>query len=82
VFKSNAIAGGDPGSYPGGNVFVREGEFDNHFADPATGDFRLKPSSRFRGAASDKKDLGADMAAIAQAMGLRPRTARTGVAQN
>ena len=75
VFRSNAIAGGNPGSYPAGNVFVKEGEFDGHFVDPAAGDFRLRPGSRFRGAASDKKDLGADMSALALAMGIRPRGA-------
>lgn len=72
VFQSNAIAGGNPGSYPGGNVFIAEGELENHFVKPAAGDFRLRPGSRFRDAASDKKNLGVDMAALAAAMGMRP----------
>ena len=71
-FQSNAIAGGDAGRYPSGNVFLPEAEFDAQFVSPATGDFRLKPGSRFRAAASDKKDLGADISAIALALGLRP----------
>lgn len=72
VFKSNAIAGGDATRYPSGNAFVDEQEFDRQFVDPARGDFRLRPGSRFRGGASDGKDLGADLAALALAMGLRP----------
>ena len=72
VFTSNAIAGGDARLYPSGNTFVSEEEFNEQFVDVARGDFRLRPNSRFRRAASDKRDLGADVAAIAQAMGLRP----------
>jgi hypothetical protein len=72
VFQSNAIAGGDSRSYPSGNIFLREGEFDGQFVSPSTGDFRLRPGSRLRSAATDKKDLGADIGAIAVAMGVRP----------
>jgi hypothetical protein len=72
VFLSNAIAGGDSRSYPSGNMFLGGGDFDSQFVNAATGDFRLRPGSRLRGAASDKKDLGADIAALAAAMGVRP----------
>ena len=72
VFQSNAIAGGDARSYPSGNIFLRDGEFDSQFVSPAAGDFRLRPGSRLRGVSSDKKDLGVDIAALAAAMGLRP----------
>jgi hypothetical protein len=72
VFQSNGIAGGDAKRYPSGNAFVNEEEFDRQFVNAAEGDFRLRPGSRFRGAASDRKDLGADFAALALAMGLRP----------
>lgn len=74
VFESNVIAGGDARLYPSGNTFVSEEEFDEQFLDAERGDFRLRTNSRFRKAASDKKDLGVDMAALAQAMGLRPGT--------
>jgi hypothetical protein len=72
-FTSNAIAGGDARLYPGGNLFVSEEEFDREFVDAAGGDFRLRPNSRFTKKASDGRDLGADVAAIAKATGGRPR---------
>ena len=72
-FASNVVAGGDPRLYPGGNLFVTEEEFDAQFVQRASGDFRLRANSRLRGRASDGKDPGADLAAIAQAMGLRAR---------
>lgn len=75
VFSGNAIAGGDSRRYPPGNAFVPEAEFDAQFVNAASGDFRLRSNSRFRGAASDKKDLGADVSALAGALGLRPGTA-------
>jgi hypothetical protein len=43
------------------------------FVDAAAADYRLAPNSRARAAASDGKDLGADVAAIAQALGTRQR---------
>jgi len=73
VFQSNVIAGGDSKRYPGGNTFIGDRDFDASFVDAAGGDFRLTPSSRFRGAGSDGRDIGADIAAIAQALGTRTR---------
>jgi hypothetical protein len=72
VFQNNGIAGGDAKGYPGSNAFLDVQEFERQFVNAAEGDFRLRPNSRFKGAASDRKDLGADLAAIALAMGLRP----------
>ena len=72
VFTSNAIAGGNAAGYPSGNTFVSEQDWDTQFLNVAEGDFRLQANSRFRKAASDGKDLGADIGAIALAMGLRP----------
>ncbi|MEP6918718.1 MAG: hypothetical protein ABJC89_23970, partial [Acidobacteriota bacterium] len=71
VFESNAIAGGDAKRYPKGNTFVADTDFTPAFVDAAAGDYRLKPGSRFRGAGSDGRDVGADIAAVAQALGLR-----------
>ncbi|HJR61193.1 MAG TPA: right-handed parallel beta-helix repeat-containing protein [Vicinamibacterales bacterium] len=72
VFRDNGIGGGDPARYPGGNIFVPETQFDAQFVDAAKGDYRLRPDSRFKGRASDKKDLGADFNALALALGVRP----------
>ena len=73
VFEANAIAGGDPGRYPKGNTFLGENDFNTAFLDAAAGDYRLKPSSRLRAAGAGGRDVGADVPAIAQALGLRPR---------
>ncbi len=73
VFASNTIAGGDSNRYPKGNTFINQDEFDRTFVDVAIGDYRLKPSSRARAAASDGKDMGADVAAIVQSLGTRQR---------
>jgi hypothetical protein len=73
VFVSNTIAGGQAASYPKGNTFISSDDFDRMFVDAAAGDYRLKPSSRARGAGSDGKDTGADVSAIAQALGGRQR---------
>ena len=72
VFTSNAIAGGNARGYPSGNTFMSEHDWETQFLNVGSGDFRLQPGSRFRKAASDGKDLGADVSAIAIAMGLRP----------
>ena len=71
VFATNAIAGGDSRRYPSGNMFLAEADFEQQFVNAAAGDFRLKANSRFRGAASDGRDLGADIPALMQAFGWR-----------
>lgn len=73
VFSTNGIAGGESRRYPSGNQFVSEGEFDRQFVDAAAGDYRLRADSRFRRAASDGRDLGADVAGLMQALGWRVR---------
>jgi hypothetical protein len=73
VFHSNTIAGGDSRRYPDGNTFISEADFDTAFVDTAAADYRLRPGSRLRGTASDRRDIGADIGAIARALGLRVR---------
>jgi hypothetical protein len=73
VFTANTIDGGDAGRYPKGNAFISDADFARIFVDAAAADYRLAPNSRARAAASDGKDLGADVAAIAQALGTRQR---------
>ena len=71
IFATNGISGGESRRYPGGNQFLDEQEFERQFVNAAEGDFRLKPNSRFRRAASDGRDLGADIAGIMQSVGWR-----------
>ena len=71
-FTSNGIGGGQARLYPGGNQFVDEREFDRQFVDASRGDFRLVPGSRFRKAGPNGSDLGADLRALALALGIRP----------
>ena len=72
VFQYNVIAGGDASRYPKGNTFIGAGDFEASFVDAASGDYRIR-NTRLRGAASDGRDLGADVAAIAQELGTRLR---------
>ena len=73
LFQGNAIAGGEPRHYPSGNTFLDVSDFDRQFVDADGGDFRLKRDSSLRGAAPDKRDIGADVNAILQALGVRFR---------
>lgn len=73
VFRTNTIAGGEAQRYPGGNQFVSVERFEAGFVDPARGDFRLRPESPARGAASAGRDAGADLVALTQALGTRAR---------
>ena len=72
VFQSNVIAGGEGRRYPKGNTFIPEDEFSAAFVNAAGGDYRLK-TERLRGSGSDGRDIGADVAAIAQELGMRVR---------
>jgi len=74
VFDGNVIAGGEAKRYPSGNTLFDAADFEKQFLDPSTGDFRLVPGSRYRAAASDRRDVGADLLALARVLGLRWRT--------
>jgi hypothetical protein len=71
VFQSNLIAGGEARRYPSGNTFIRDDEFNERFVDAAGGDYQLKSGGSR--AASDGRDIGADVAAIARELGTRAR---------
>ncbi len=62
VFLCNVLAGGRAADYPDGNLFPGVEQFQSQFVDFASGDYRLKPDSIFRGAACDGTDLGANAA--------------------
>ncbi len=63
VFARNALAGASAGVYPADNYFPAA--FANlGFADLALGDYRLAAGSPYRNAASDGRDIGADIDAV------------------
>jgi hypothetical protein len=58
------LAGGSASKYPGGNLFPSLDEFERQFEDFKDGDYRLLPTSRWKGAGSDGEDLGASIDAL------------------
>ena len=64
AFTKNAIiAGGSSSSYPAGNYFPASTAVVA-FVNSAGGDYRLSTTSPYRNAASDGKDIGADINAL------------------
>jgi hypothetical protein len=57
--RGNVIAGAERRSYPPGNFYPASLDAVD-FVDRAGGDYRLAPSSPFRGAATDETDVGVD----------------------
>src|SRR5581483_5999466 len=57
----NVIAGARASVYPGGNLFPSEEEMRKQFVDPDNHDYRLTARSKWRGAGTDGRDLGADV---------------------
>jgi len=66
VITNNVLIGTSTAQYPAGNFFVASAS-DVGFVDFAHRDYRLRPGSRFKGAGSDGRDLGADMDAVEKA---------------
>jgi len=67
TFTNNAtIGGGPPNSYPANNFFPSNNVAVG-FVNFAGGDYTLASGSPFRNAATDGKDLGANIAAVAAA---------------
>jgi len=74
VVTGNVIVGGDGKQYPKGNLFPATlGAVG--FADLAGGDYSLASTSRFRGAAADRRDIGADITALRGAGAAAPSRA-------
>jgi hypothetical protein len=65
-------SGCSAGSYPAGNVFLSAADWQAQFVNFSGGDYRLAPGSRFIGAGTDGKSVGADVAAIEAARGAAP----------
>jgi hypothetical protein len=64
VVSSNVLAGGRASQYPAGNFFPSVAAWQSSFADYAGGDYHLTPSSPYRNAGTDGRDLGADVDAV------------------
>ena len=62
-FRRNVIPGASPSAYPGDN-FYPPNMSDVGFADPANRDYRLGDSSPYRNAATDGKDVGANIGEV------------------
>jgi hypothetical protein len=63
------LAGGTARLYPAGNLFPSVDELMGQFANPTTGDLRLKPASAWRTAATDGGAIGVDHAELFRAIG-------------
>jgi len=66
VFARNVVVVGNPSNYPPGNFFPASPD-QVGFVNYAGGDYRLAPSSPYRRAGSDRRDIGVDFAALAAA---------------
>jgi hypothetical protein len=73
VFLRNVLAGGRASRYPGDNLFPEMDDFPAQFVNYSANDFRLKPESEFRRAATDGADLGVNFLELARAIGARAR---------
>jgi hypothetical protein len=63
VVARNVMAGGNAASYPSNNFFPPALQ-NVGFVDLSAGDYRLSPSSPFKNAGTDGRDLGADIAKL------------------
>ena len=71
TITNNVLAGGRASRYPQNNFFPSVDEFEHEFVDFRDGDFRLAPTSRYRGMASDGGDLGANLDDLERVAGSR-----------
>ncbi len=62
--RGNVLAGADPALYPSDNLFLSVSQLLGAFVDPANGDYRLRPASTLRAAATDGSMVGADVDAL------------------
>jgi hypothetical protein len=73
VMLRNVMAGGRASRYPGDNLFPDLERFTQQFVNYAGQDYRLKPDSEFRRAATDGSDLGVNYTALVRAIGAPAR---------
>lgn len=68
LFRRNVVVGAGATSYPADNFFPRLLTLVG-FVSREQGDYRLSPSSPYKSAGTDGKDVGADLAALATVPG-------------
>lgn len=68
VFRRNLLAGANPTRYPTDNFYPLTLD-DAGFADRAGGNYRLAPTSPYKNAGTDGKDIGADIDALEASIG-------------
>lgn len=77
VFRKNVIAGGRNSIYPKDNYFPASMD-EARFTDRRSGDYVLGDSSPYRGAGTDRKDIGCDLEVLKAAFNLsRPDSSVT-----
>lgn len=64
VFGGNVLAGGRASRYPAGNAFPDEESFARQFVNFSAEDYRLADGSEYKGAGTDRGDIGADVPAV------------------
>jgi hypothetical protein len=62
--RGNVFAGADPSLYPSDNFFPTVAQLWGAFVDPVSGDYRLRPASLYRAAATDGSMVGAEVDAL------------------
>jgi hypothetical protein len=80
VVKRNVIVGGIAAQYPPDNFFPTSVDAVG-FVDPSVGNYLLRPGSPYKGAATDGKDVGADLSTAAKAASLPRPLPRDGTAR-
>lgn len=66
-FRNNLILDEQGASWPKGNFLVKNAKAAG-MSDFKAGDYRLSPSSKYKGKATDGKDIGADVSAVEAAI--------------
>ena len=69
AFYRNTLAGGPASRYPADNSFPTVDWLQEQFQNASGNDYRLRPGSSLRQAASDSRDAGVSFTALTQMLG-------------
>lgn len=64
LFEGNVLAGGRASRYPANNLFPEVDAFTREFVNYQEHDYRLAAGSQYRGAGTDRRDIGADITRV------------------